>query len=242
MKHSYPRAFTFHLQSLGFLLSQQRPQREIQRHCMQIAVPLCYPSPLVWIPVVILHQNQSLWCFPYLHWYSYVNSIQVQHELKNSRYRWGIFTTREALNCNCQSVRTSNVSQALAMRECWHTEVMLSSKDYTHSLLLQIVKKQTRKKKVFYPQEMKALLLFIIGAIFSFGHLRLAMPYSIKLSHVRYACVQPLKKQMLCFSVLTELEDLVQCFLETYICRKTDLWGQEQNLKISSLLSNRSQM
>lgn len=99
---------------------------------------------------------------------------------------------------------------------------MLSSKDYTHSLLLQIVKNR-QEKKAFYPQEMKALLLFIIGAIFSFGHLRLAMPYSIKLSHVRYACVQPLKKQMLCFSVLTELADLVQCFLEAYICRKTDL-------------------
>lgn len=139
---------------------------------MQIAVPLCYLSPLVWIPVVILHQNQSLWCFPYLHWYSYVNSIQVQHELKNSRYRWGIFTTREALNCNCQSVRTSNVSQALAMQECWHTEVMLSSKDYTHSLLLQIVKKQTRKKKSLLPPGNEGFALIYYWSYFLFWTLK----------------------------------------------------------------------
>lgn len=196
MKHSYPPAFTFHLQCLGFLPSQQRLQREIQRHCMQITVPLCYLSPLVWIPVLILHQNQSPWRFPYLHRHRYVNPTQVQHELKNTRYRWGILRTREALSCNHQTTRTSEVSQALAMLECWHTEVMLSSKDYTHSLLLQIVKRR-QEKKVFYPQEMKALLLFIIGAIFSFGHLRLAMPYSTKLSCVRYVCMRPLKKQML---------------------------------------------
>lgn len=130
------------------------------------------------------------------------------------------------------------------MIECWHTSnpQFQGSPEATHipKSATSECKMKTPQKKPSTPRKCRLCFYYLSYFLLFTATFRLAMPHSIKHNDLRYLCVT--LEETVCFSVLTKLADLVQRFPETHICRKPDLWGQGQNLKISSLLSNASQM